>query len=131
MKLKTGKKTGLKYFNMADLRSWRPCYDPKKHLAEDWRGTAITILQNQSISIPDRLWVVLRTDLISERTIRLFAVWCARQVQHLMKDPRSIAALDVAERFANGEASKEEWDAARASNAAGEEWDAARDCGKK
>ena len=36
------------------------------------------------------------------RTWRLFAVACARQVQHLMTDPRSIAALDVAERFANG-----------------------------
>jgi hypothetical protein len=39
---------------------------------------------------------------------RLFAVWCARQVQHLMTDPRSIAALDVAERHANGMATDEE-----------------------
>ena len=49
---------------------------------------------------------------------RLFAVWCARQVQHLMLDPRSLAALDVAERFANGEATNEELSAA---------WTAARD----
>ena len=35
------------------------------------------------------------------REWRLFAVSCARQVQHLMIDPRSITALDVAERFAN------------------------------
>ncbi len=46
---------------------------------------------------------------------RLFAVWCARQVQHLMTDARSIAAIDVAERHANGEASDKElaaaWDA--------------------
>ena len=78
--------------------------------------------------------------------MRLFAVWCARQVQHLMKDPRSIAALDVAHRFAMGEASNEEraaawdaagdaardaaWDAAGAAAwvAAGDAaWDAARD----
>lgn len=60
----------------------------------------------------------------NEKTARLFAVWCARQVQHLMGDDRSIAALDVAERFVNGEATEEEladaaWDAARAADAAG------------
>jgi len=45
---------------------------------------------------------------------RLFAVWRARRVQHLMTDNRSIAALDVAERFANGEATEEELKAASA-----------------
>ncbi len=49
---------------------------------------------------------------------RLFAVWCARQVQHLMKDPRSIAALDVAERYAHGQATEEELAAAHAAQAA-------------
>lgn len=44
---------------------------------------------------------------------RLFAVWCARRVQHLMKDQRSIDAIDVAERYANGEATEEELTAAK------------------
>ena len=47
---------------------------------------------------------------------RRYAVWCARQVQHLMIDERSIAALDVAERHTNGKATDSElaatWDAA-------------------
>ena len=43
---------------------------------------------------------------------RLFAVWCARQVEHLMTDQRSRNALDVAERHANGEANDAELDAA-------------------
>ena len=47
------------------------------------------------------------------REWRLFAVWCARQVQHLMTDPRSIAALDVAERYARGEATDAELAAAQ------------------
>jgi hypothetical protein len=59
---------------------------------------------------------------------RFFAVWCARQVQHLLTDPRSIASIDVAERFALGSATDSDlsvaqaaaWDAMRAAA-----WDAA------
>ena len=54
---------------------------------------------------------------------RRFAVWSARQVQYLMTDQRSIAALDVAERHANGDATDQELAAAR--DAAGAAWDAA------
>jgi len=62
------------------------------------------------------------------KELRLFAVRCAREVQHLMKDQRSLGALDVAEKYARGEATDEElsaawaaaWDAASAAA-----WDAA------
>jgi hypothetical protein len=57
---------------------------------------------------------------------RRYAIWCARQVQHLMADERSIAALDVAERHANGEATDKELDAAWAAWAAGAAARAAR-----
>jgi uncharacterized membrane protein len=36
------------------------------------------------------------------------AVRFAREIQHLMKDTRSIEALDVAERYSKGEATDEE-----------------------
>lgn len=53
-----------------------------------------------------------------DREWRLFAVWCARKVQHLMTDQRSITAIDVAERYAIGDATDDElhaaWDAALA-----------------
>ena len=49
---------------------------------------------------------------LSDKQLRLFAVRCARRVQHLMTDPRSVAALDVAERYANGEAKDDELSAA-------------------
>jgi hypothetical protein len=76
---------------------------------------------------------------------RPYAVWCARQVQHLMTDPRSLAALDVAEKHANGDATDDELDTAEAAardaadaaaaaswaaantDAAYAAWDAARD----
>lgn len=58
------------------------------------------------------VWGATREGVMSDRNLRLFAVKCARRVQHLMKDKRSIEALDVAERYANGDATKEELDIA-------------------
>ena len=60
------------------------------------------------------LWVATRPGVMSDRDLRLFAVRCARRVQHLMKDERSLKSLDVAERYANGEASDDELNAANA-----------------
>jgi hypothetical protein len=59
------------------------------------------------------LWGATRPSVLTDKELRLFAVFCARQVQHLMTDPRSIAAIDVAERYAKGEASDNELAAAR------------------
>jgi hypothetical protein len=64
----------------------------------------ITILDSNGLD--DALWCLRAVDG-NEREMRLFSVWCARQVQHLMTEP-SIAALDVAERFANGLATETE-----------------------
>ena len=66
----------------------------------------------KSNGLDDALWCC-RAEPQYEKEWRLYAVWCARQVQHLMTDPRSIAALDVAERFANGGATQTEMEAAR------------------
>lgn len=62
--------------------------------------------------IDDALWCC-RAEPQHAREWRLFAVWCARQVQHLMTDQRSLDALDVAERHAHGQATDEEMAAAR------------------
>jgi hypothetical protein len=59
------------------------------------------------------IWVATRPGVLTQRELRKFAVWCARQVQHLMTDARSVAALDVAERHAEGLATDAELHAAR------------------
>ncbi|MBS2008230.1 MAG: hypothetical protein JST01_14375 [Cyanobacteria bacterium SZAS TMP-1] len=114
----------LKTFTMADIRSWGPCYDPTKYAPEDWSGNALDVLKHSDIPAEDKAWLVLRENLIDERTFRLFAVACAREALKLIPgpDPRSIAACDVAERYANGQESDQELAAAR--DAA---WAAARD----
>ena len=55
-----------------------------------------------------------RTNKESLREITLAKGHCANTVRHLMKDERSIAAVDVAIKFGNGEASVEELNAAAA-----------------
>lgn len=58
------------------------------------------------------LWVATMCGVLSERDLRLFAVRCARSVEHLLTDQRSRHAIDVAERFALGNADADELAAA-------------------
>ena len=79
------------------------------------------------------IWIATQKGVLSDRELRLFAVWSARQVQHFMKDPRSVFALDVAEKYTNGQASAEELTAAKdaARDAAWDAvWDSARDAAR-
>ena len=76
----------------------------------------------EAVGLEDALWCC-QAEPRYNREWRLFAVWCARRVQHLMIDERSINALDVAERHAHGKATDEElaaaWAVAEAAGAAG------------
>ena len=65
----------------------------------------------ESNGLEDALWCC-RAEPQYSKEWRLYAVWCARQVRHLMADERSIKALEVAERHANGQATDDELDAA-------------------
>ena len=87
--------------------------------------TPITVRQIvEAVGLDDALWA-LRTMPEHNARWRLLAVRYARRVQHLMRDPRSVAVLDVAERHAHGSATDTELDAAWASRAAEREWQAA------
>ena len=80
---------------------------------------------------PDWLiWVATSPGVLPERDLRLFACWCARKVWHLLTDDRSKNAVIVAEKYARGEATREELACAEAEAAAaavaewGETWTA-------
>lgn len=80
----------------------------------------------ESNGLADAFWC-LRCHPEHDNLWRLYAVWCAEQVKHLMTDARSISALEVAKRHAQGRATDGELDAARdaAWAAAGDAWAAA------
>ena len=116
------------------IRAHGPC-------AEGWRKLLAHLGKTQSDDEPlsyatilksngldDALWCC-RAEPQHAREWRLFAVWCASQVRHLMTDARSTAALDVATQHANGNATDGEmaaaWDAACAAA-----WDAASDAAR-
>ena len=101
-----------------------------KHLgktqADDEPLPFATILESNGLD--DALWCC-RAEPQYAKEWRLYAVWCARQVQHLLSDQRSIDALDVAERYATGHATDAELETARdaAWAARTAAWDPARD----
>ena len=107
------------------IRACHPCESGWEKLlkylgktkADDDELSLLTVLESNGLD--DALWCLQAVNGC-DRDARLYAVWCARQVQHLMTDNRSINALDVAEKYANGEASQNELDAARVAA-----WDAA------
>ena len=134
------------YTTLNRIRAHEPCSDGWAKLLS---GLGKTKADDEPLAytriveingIDDALWAC-RAEPQYAREWRIYAVWCARQVEHLMEDQRSRDALVVAERYANGEATDGElaaaWEAARAAardaarDAAWEAaWEAARDAAR-
>ena len=99
----------MEQFTIKDLRKLSPCYDPTKYLPEDWQGTVLDILNVTCCPAEDRLWVVLRNEFMTDKQLRLFAVWCIRQELAMPGDSKiSINIYDIAKRYVNGEATDDE-----------------------
>lgn len=79
------------------------------------RWTALDILALDDVSAEDRLWAVLREELIDARILHKFACWCAEDaLSHVENaDERSWNAIKVKRAWLRGEASDAELDIAR------------------
>jgi hypothetical protein len=105
------------YTTLERIRAHSPCADGWKKLldhlgktqADDEPLPMTAVLESNGLD--DALWC-LRAEPQHSAIWRLLAVHYARDVQHLMTDPRSLAALDVAERHAHGQATDDDLAAA-------------------
>jgi hypothetical protein len=113
------------YTTLNKIRNHNPCCSGWEKLlknlgktqADDEQLSMLTILDSNGLD--DALWCLRACDGI-DREARLFAVACVRRVRHLMTDPASVNALEVAERYAHGQATEHELFAARAAAEAAE-----------
>jgi len=133
----------MKTVTVEQFKSFNPCWldnaaDRKRFndiakIRNEW--TALDILRLPRVSVQDKLWAVLREELIDAPVLHEFACWCAEEGLKLIDnpDPRSTAAIAAKRAWMRKEISDEQlaaaWDAARA--AAGDAaraaaWDAAR-----
>lgn len=107
------------YTTLNKIREHSPCCEGWRRLltylgktkADDEPLSFKSILDSNGLD--DAIWALRSIDAPE---VRLFAVRCVRQIQHLISDERSLNALDVSEMYAVGNATSEElsaaWDAA-------------------
>ena len=112
------------YTTLNKIREHSPCCEGWGRLltylgktnADDEPLSFKSILDSNGLD--DAIWALRSIDAPE---VRLFAVRCVRQIQHLISDERSLNALDVSEMYAVGDATSEELSAA---------WTASRDAAR-
>lgn len=117
------------YTSLNKIREHSPCCEGWRRLltylgktkADDEPLSFKSILDSNGLD--DAIWALRSIDAPE---VRLFAVRCVRQIQHLISDERSLNALDVSEMYAVGNATSEEISAARDASWAAS-WDTALD----
>jgi hypothetical protein len=106
----------MKRITPQKIISWGCCYS-RERVMEVFAGRkSMTPLQILDLNIPavDRLWAVLREEIIPAPYLRWLAChWAEQKLLHEQAagrepDPRSWAAIDVARRYAQGKATDEE-----------------------
>ena len=111
----------MKQLTWSDFDQFQPCYSPQEKYG-DFNGTILDILNDERIPSNDKIWAATCKGILPDYVNRKFATQCCRHIWHLLTDERSRNAVEVAERFNEGEATAEElnaaWAAAWAANAA-------------
>ena len=97
---------------MSTLKNWLEehgaCEDGSRWALRTGCETIEEIWLRDDLKPVWRIWIATRNGMVSDRVLRKFACACVRQVWHLLTDERSRNAVEVAERFADGNATKEE-----------------------
>ena len=113
----------MKTITYEQFLEFEPCYldDPKKKALMDSiaarreRWSALDILALDEIPPADRLWAILREELIDAPILHEFACRCAERALSCVENPNphSVRAIEVKRAWLRGKATDEELAAAR------------------
>lgn len=94
------------------IKGLNPCYNPEDiGITKGYSATIPEFIRKYRDKVKkkrDIIWLLCRDKFMTDKELMLFAVWCARQVQHIVDDKKYTKAIAVAERHANGLATDEE-----------------------
>ena len=127
----------MKSVTLEEFKKFGPCWledkeDAKKleeigRRKEQWTALDILDLPDEEVSAADKLWAVLREELIDAPVLHEFACRCAEEALKLVDnpDPRSVAAIEAKRKWLRGEIGNDAllaaWVAARTTSAAARE----------
>lgn len=107
----------MKSIMYSDFLKFDPCYlhnPTMKPVMEDIAArkdawTAIDILELEDIPYEDRLWAVLREELIDPQTLHAFACVCAERIveREAKPSPGNVAAINAKRAWLRGEITEE------------------------
>lgn len=108
----------MKTINNKLIRTLKPCFNPLMYVKDE--NETLSVLEwvlkyRGTVPDADIIWLLCHKDFLSDKQLRLFGIWCAREALELVDnpDPRCIEACNVSELYANKEATKEELEFAR------------------
>ncbi len=105
----------MKSVTLEEFKKFGPCWlkneeDAKKleeigRRKEQWTALDILALPDEEVSATDKLWAVLREELIDAPVLHEFACRCAEEALKLVDnpDPRSVAAIEAKRKWLRGE----------------------------
>ena len=107
----------MKTVTLEEFKEFEPCWletaEGRRNLKrigrrkESWTALDILDLPDEEVSAKDKLWAVLRPELLEEAILHEFACRCAEEALKLVDnpDPRSVAAIAAKRSWMKGEIS--------------------------
>lgn len=115
----------LKTVTYEEVLRWNPCWLEEEGGREKlerigkrkdrWSALDVLDLPEEEVSAEDKLWAVLRTELVDEMILHEFACWCAEEVLASVQnpDPRSVAVVEAKRKWMRGEITDRQLEEAR------------------